>query len=135
MPCEFAVGVYERLIDAGADLGLVNAGYYTINSLRLDKGYRAFGSDLTPDHNPVEAGLTFTCKLKSSTPFLGREAVEKVVADGPRRRLVSFRLEDPDAMMWGGELVLRDGRRRPGHVSGLVGHARDLRRPRLRLAP
>src|SRR3984893_7367514 len=43
-----------------------------------------------------------------STPFLGREAVEKVVADAPRRRLVSFRLEDPDAMMWGGELVLRD---------------------------
>jgi heterotetrameric sarcosine oxidase gamma subunit len=108
VPCEFAVGVYERLMDAGSDLGLVNAGYYTINSLRLDKGYRAFGSDLTPDHNPVEAGLTFACKLKSSTPFLGREAVEKVVADGPRRRLVSFRLEDPDAMMWGGELVLRD---------------------------
>src|ERR1700694_5666947 len=108
VPCEFAVGVYERLMDAGADLGLVNAGYYTINSLRLDKGYRAWGPDLTPDHNPVEAGLTFACKLKSSTPFLGREAVEKVVADGPRRRLVSFRLEDPDAMMWGGELVLRD---------------------------
>ncbi len=109
VPCEFAVGVYELLMDPGADLVPVNAGYYTINSLRLDKGYRAFGSDLTPDHNPVEAGLTFTCKLKSSTPFLGREAVEKVVADGPRRRLVSFRLEDPDAMVWGGELVLRDG--------------------------
>jgi 4-methylaminobutanoate oxidase (formaldehyde-forming) len=108
VPCEFAVGVYERLMDAGTDLGLVNAGYYTINSLRLDKGYRAFGPDLTPDHNPAEAGLTFACKLKSSTPFLGREAVEKVVADGPRRRLVSFRLEDPDTMMWGGELVLRD---------------------------
>ena len=48
VPCEFAVGVYEALIDAGADLPLTNAGYYSINSLRLDKGYRAFGADLTP---------------------------------------------------------------------------------------
>jgi len=104
VPCEFAVDVYERLVGAGA----VNAGYYTINSLRLDKGYRAFPADLTPDYTPVEAGLTFTCKLKTSIPFLGREAVEKAVADGARRRLVSFRIEDPDVMLWGGELVLRD---------------------------
>jgi 4-methylaminobutanoate oxidase (formaldehyde-forming) len=109
VPTEFAVGVYEDLASAGVDLGLIDAGYYTINSLRLDKGYRAFGSDLTPDYGPVEAGLTFACKLKSSVGFLGRDAVEKTVADGPRRRLVSFRLEDPDVMMWGGELVQRDG--------------------------
>ena len=109
VPCEFAVGVYEELMGAGHDLGVTNAGYYTINSLRLDKGYRAYGSDLTPDYTPVEAGLTFTCKLGSSIGFIGREAVEKVKAEGPRRRLASFRLEDPDVMMWGGELLLRDG--------------------------
>jgi 4-methylaminobutanoate oxidase (formaldehyde-forming) len=109
VPTEFAVGVYEQLFQAGADLGVANAGYYTINSLRLDKGYRAFGSDLIPEYGPVEAGLTFACKLKSPTGFIGREAVEKVRADGPRRRLVSFILADPDVMMWGGELVLRDG--------------------------
>jgi 4-methylaminobutanoate oxidase (formaldehyde-forming) len=109
VPSEFAVGVYEQLVEAGRDLDVGNAGYYTINSLRLDKGYRAFGSDLTPDYGPVEAGLTFTCKLQSALPFLGREALEKVRADGPRRRLVSFRLDDSDAMMWGGELVLGDG--------------------------
>ena len=63
VPTEFAVGVYEDLVAAGADLGLVDAGYYAINSLRLDKGYRAFGSDLTPDYTPLEAGLRFTCKL------------------------------------------------------------------------
>ena len=57
---------------AGEELGIANAGYYTINSLRLDKGYRAFGSDLTPDHNPVEAGLSFTCKLKTDLDFIGR---------------------------------------------------------------
>ncbi len=77
--------------------------------MRLDKGYRAFGSDLTPDHNPVEAGLRFTCKLGSDLDFIGRRAVEQAAAEGPRRRLVSFLLEDPDPMLWGGELVLRDG--------------------------
>jgi 4-methylaminobutanoate oxidase (formaldehyde-forming) len=109
VPAEFAVGVYEQLFEAGRDLGVANAGYYTINSLRLDKGYRAFGSDLTPEYGPVEAGLTFACKLKSAIGFVGREAVEKVRADGPRRRLVSLRLANPEVMMWGGELVLRDG--------------------------
>jgi glycine cleavage system aminomethyltransferase T/glycine/D-amino acid oxidase-like deaminating enzyme len=109
VPAEFAVGVYESLIGAGPEFGLVNAGYYTINSLRLEKGYRAFGSDLTPDYNPVEAGLLFACKLKTDIAFLGREAVEKVRLDGPRRKLVSLVVADPDAMVWGGELVLRDG--------------------------
>ena len=109
VPCDFAVGVYESLFGAGADLPLTDAGYYSINSLRLDKGYRAFGSDLTPDHNPVEAGLRFTCKLASDIDFIGRRAVEQAIADGPRRRLVSFKLDDPEPMLWGGELVLRDG--------------------------
>ena len=109
MPAEFAVGVYQDLMAAGADLGVVNAGYYAIESLRLEKGYRAFGRELTPDYNPVEAGLLFACKLAADAGFLGREAVEKAKADGPRRRLVSVVLADPDVMMWGGELLLRDG--------------------------
>jgi 4-methylaminobutanoate oxidase (formaldehyde-forming) len=114
VPAEFAVGAYEDLMNAGADLGLANAGYYAIESLRLEKAYRAFGRELTPDYNPAEAGLLFACKLKTSIGFLGREAVEQARADGPRRRLVSLVLadagsEDRDAMIWGGELVLRDG--------------------------
>jgi heterotetrameric sarcosine oxidase gamma subunit len=109
VPPEFAVGAYEDLVTAGADLGLANAGYYAIESLRLEKAYRAFGRELTPDYHPVEAGLLFACKLKTDIPFLGREAVEKARAEGPRRRLVSLVLTDPDALIWGGELVLRDG--------------------------
>ena len=102
VPAEFAVGVYEDLWSAGADLGLVDAGYYAMNSLRLDKGYRAFGPELTPDHNPVEAGLRFTCKLDTDVDFVGRAAVERVVAEGPRRRLVSFACRRPraDAVGW-----------------------------------
>lgn len=109
VPVEFGAGVYELLTAAGEEYGLVNAGYYAINSLRLEKGYRAIGSDLTPDYNPVEAGLTFACKLKKDIPFRGREAVERARVEGARRRLVSFVLDDPEPMLWGGELVLRDG--------------------------
>ncbi len=109
VPTEFAVGVYEQLLESGADIPLTPAGYYAINSLRLDKGYRAFGAELTPDHNPVEAGLRFTCKLGTDIDFIGREAVERAVDRGPLRRLVSFRLRDPETMMWGGESILRDG--------------------------
>ncbi len=110
VPTEFAVGVYEDLIGEGESLGVTPAGYYAIEALRLEKGYRAFGRELTPDYNPVEAGLTFACKLKTDIGFLGREAVEKAKAEGPRRRLVSLVVTDRDAMLWGGELVRRDGR-------------------------
>ena len=109
VPAEFAAGAFAALRDAGADLGLANAGYYAINSLRLEKAYRAWGAELTPDTTPVGAGLLFQCKLSSSAQFLGREAVEKARAAGPRQRLASLVLADPDVMMWGGELVLRDG--------------------------
>jgi 4-methylaminobutanoate oxidase (formaldehyde-forming) len=110
VPAEFAVGAYEDLMNAGADLGLANAGYYAIESLRLEKAYRAFGRELTPDYNPAEAGLLFACKLKTGLGFLGREAVAQARAAGPRRRLVSLVLADADpaAMIWGGELVLRN---------------------------
>ncbi len=109
VPTEFAVGVYEDLLSAGGDLGVANGGYYAIESMRLEKGYRAFGRELTPDYNPVEAGLLFACKLKTDIPFLGREAVEKARSEGPRRKLVSFVLENSEPMVWGGELVRRDG--------------------------
>ena len=109
VPAEFAVGVYEDLMRAGSALGVRPGGYYAIDSLRLEKGYRAFGRELTPDVGPVEAGLLFACKLGTEIDFLGRQSVERVRAAGPRRRLVSFQVEEPEPMLWGGELVLRDG--------------------------
>ena len=96
VPTEFAVGVYQDLVAAGAAFGLRNAGYYAIESMRLEKGYRAFGRELTPDYNPVEAGLLFACKLGTDVSFLGREAVEKAKAEGPRRKLVSLVLDEPE---------------------------------------
>ncbi|RNL60799.1 FAD-dependent oxidoreductase [Nocardioides marmoriginsengisoli] len=109
IPTEYAVTAYERLVDAGADLGLTAVGHYAVDAMRIEKGYRAWGRELTPDRTPVEAGMTFTCKLASGVDFRGREAVEKAKAAGPRARLVSVTLNDPDAVLWGGELLLRNG--------------------------
>ncbi len=119
VPVEFATGVYDALMAAGSDLGVRDAGYYCIDSLRLEKGYRAFGRELTPDYTPVEAGLLFATKLNrtaadgSPLDFLGRDRLlahrAELAAGGPRRRLVSLVVEDAEPMLWGGELVLRDG--------------------------
>ncbi len=104
-----ALQVYDAIKAEGEDCGLVDAGYYAIEAMRLEKGYRAFGRELTPEVNPVEAGLTFTCKLGTDIDFIGRAAVEVARAAGPGRRLVSFSCDDPDVMIWGGELLVRDG--------------------------
>ena len=114
VPTEFAVGVYEDLMAAGESSGIARGGYSAIESLRLEKGYRAFGRELTPSENPVEAGLLFACKLKTDIGFLGREAVERARADGVHKKLVSFvvdprEVDSPEPMLWGGELILRDG--------------------------
>jgi heterotetrameric sarcosine oxidase gamma subunit len=109
VPAEFAVGVYEDLMGADARFGVGRGGYYALESLRLEKGYRAFGRELTPSENPVEAGLLFACKLKTDIAFLGRDAVERAKAEGPRRKLVGFSVDVAEAMLWGGELILRDG--------------------------
>ncbi len=95
IPVEFASTVYGALMQAGAEFGIVNAGYRAIESLRLEKGYRAWGSDIGPDHTPFEAGLGWAVKLKSATPFLGREALQ-AQRDAPlKKSLCAFTVEDP----------------------------------------
>jgi 4-methylaminobutanoate oxidase (formaldehyde-forming) len=120
VPVETAAGVYDAVVGAGTDLGVTNAGYYAIESLRLEKGFRAFGRELTPDYTPVEAGLVFATALDKRDArgepldFLGRSALaehrDRLRAGGQRRRLVSFVVRDAEPMLWGGELVLRDGK-------------------------
>jgi 4-methylaminobutanoate oxidase (formaldehyde-forming) len=85
------------------------AGYYAIEAMRLEKGYRAFGRELTTDTGPVEAGLTFACKLGTEIDFIGRSRVEAAKRTPPARRVASFVVREPAAYPWGGELVLRDG--------------------------
>jgi 4-methylaminobutanoate oxidase (formaldehyde-forming) len=102
-PSEFAAALWDTLIEAGAPHGMVPAGYRAIDSLRLEKGYRAWGSDVTPEDSPLEAGLAFA--VASGKDFVGREAFERVRAEGARRRLACLVLADPSSSTLGNEPV------------------------------
>ncbi len=120
VPVEQMGAVYDLLMAAGADLGVANAGHYTINSLRLEKGYRAFGAELSPDETPFEAGLAFA--VDWSKDFLGRAALEQAKERPLRKRLTSFVLNDPEPPVWGGEVIFRDGVGVGYTTSGSYGH-------------
>ena len=122
MPVELAVTVYEALMAAGTGLGLVNAGYRAIETLRLEKGYRAWGADIGPDHTPVEAGLAWAMKLKSGVPFSGREAVVRQLAKGVAKRFAGFMVDDPAVVLLGRETIFRNGIRVGWLSSGGFGH-------------
>lgn len=122
VPAEFAVAVYEALAAAGRELGLRDAGYYALESLRVEKGYRAWGREISPDVTPWEAGLGFAVKLDKPQPFIGREALLAAKAKPPARRVVSFALDDPEPIAWGGELVVRDGKPAGEVTSAAYGH-------------
>jgi sarcosine dehydrogenase len=110
------------LTEAGRPLGVANAGMYAINSLRLEKGYRAWGADISPDDTPLEAGLGFAVKFDKPVPFLGRDALRRQKERGVRKRMVSFVLDDPEPMLWGGERIFRDGACVGYTTSGAYGH-------------
>jgi heterotetrameric sarcosine oxidase gamma subunit len=123
VPVEQAVSVYETLRAAGSEFGLRDAGYYALESLRLEKGYRAWGRELTPDYTPLEAGLGFAVKFAKETPFRGRDALLRQRIQGVTRRMAVLTLTDPDASLWGGELIVRNGRPAGHLTSGAYGHA------------
>jgi glycine cleavage system aminomethyltransferase T/glycine/D-amino acid oxidase-like deaminating enzyme len=122
VPTDQAPLVYDRLMEAGRDLGAVNAGHYAINSLRLEKGYRAWGADVSPEDNPLEAGLSFAVAWKKSAPFLGKQALLELRERLPQRRLVLFVVQDPEPVLWGNEPILRNGVAVGYTTSGSYGH-------------
>ncbi len=123
IPTECAVTVFEALQEAGHPHGLRNAGYRAIETLRLEKGYRAWGADIGPDHTPVEAGLAWAVKMKSDIPFLGREAIAAQLAGGVQKRLAGFTVDDPAVVLLGRETIYRNGRRAGWLSSGGFGHS------------
>ena len=108
IPTEFAAGVFDAIMNAGEKYDLKLVGLHAVDSLRLEKGYRHWGSDLTPDYSPFEAGLGFAVKLDKGD-FIGREALVKQKAAGLTRRLVMFILNDPAALLYHDEPVYRNG--------------------------
>jgi len=104
------VTLYEALWSVGAQFGLKDAGYYTIDALRIEAGRRAWGAELGPDDTPWEAGLGYAVKMDKPTAFVGRDALTRQQASGLRKRLVMFTFDDPAVFPWGGEPILMDGR-------------------------
>jgi len=122
VPVEFGAGVYDALQDAGQDLGLTDAGYYAIESLRVEKAYRAWGRELTADDTPLEAGLGFAVRFDKAAPFIGREALVARRGQPLTRRLVNFVLDDSQALPLGDEPIWCDGRIVGSTTSAAYGH-------------
>ncbi|CAN5713842.1 FAD-dependent oxidoreductase [soil metagenome] len=121
-PMECLVDVYDTLWTAGQALGLVNAGAYAINALRLEKGYLAWGSDLSIDETPLEAGLGFAVAWDKPGGFIGQSALLKQRAGQLKKRLALFVLQDPNAVLWGNEPIWRNGQLVGYTSSGAYGY-------------
>ena len=109
IPSEFAVGVYDTLIDAGRAFDLVHAGYHALDSLRIEKAYRHWGHDVCDEDSPFEAGLMFVVRPDKPGGFIGREALLRQMEQGRKRTLVQFLLEDPAPLLYHNEPIWRDG--------------------------
>lgn len=121
LPVEYAQTVYSALMEAGADHGLVNAGYRAIESLRLEKCYRAWGADIGPDYSPFESGLGWAVKLRKNIDFKGRAASEAKKANGVDKMLACFTV-DPEIVLQGRETIYRNGERVGWLSSGGYGY-------------
>jgi glycine cleavage system aminomethyltransferase T len=120
VPSEFAVHVYDAIVDAGADLGLRHAGYQALDSLRIEKGFVHVGHDVGPTDDPFTAGLGHVVRLDKE--FVGVEAA-RVASETPRRhRLVSLKLDEPEPILIHGESVIADGRIVGAVMSGAYAH-------------
>ncbi|MFL5680384.1 MAG: aminomethyltransferase family protein, partial [Chloroflexota bacterium] len=123
-PMEYAAALWDTLWDAGRGRGLVAGGYRAIDALRLEKGYRVWSSDITPDETPFEAGLGFAVKLDKGD-FIGRDALVAAREAAPRKRLRCLVLEDPRSVALGNEPVRVDGQIVGRVTSGGYGYAVD----------
>jgi len=122
-PSEYGRGLWQTLWEAGRAQGMLAGGYRAIDALRLEKGYRVWSSDITPEETPYEAGLGFAVRLDKGTDFIGREALLARKAAGPRRRLACLVLDDPRSVTLGNEPVRIDGAIVGRVTSGGYGHA------------
>lgn len=122
LPVEYATTVYNTLMQAGGEHGLINAGYRAIESCRLEKGYRAWGADIGPDHTPLEAGLGWAVKMRKDIAFKGRDAIAGQQVNGVRKMLACFTVDDPDVVLLGRETIYRNGEKVGWLASGGFGY-------------
>jgi glycine cleavage system T protein len=122
IPTDQAAHVFEALVAAGSDHGLKLCGLHAMDSCRIEKGYRHFGHDITDEDHVLEAGLGFAVKTDKDA-FIGREAVLRKRDAGLARRMLQFRLTDPEPLLFHNEPILRDGVIVGYLTSGNYGHA------------
>ena len=121
-PTEFAAGVYDAVVAAGEQHGLVHAGFHALNSLRMEKAFRHWGHDITDEDTPLEAGLGFAVAWDKNVEFVGRAALLAQREAGVAKRLVQFALEDPEPLLYHNEPVWRDGERVGYITSAMYGY-------------
>src|SRR5881296_1766540 len=122
VPTELATGVYDALVAAGEDFGLRHAGYHAMDSLRMEKAYRAWGHDLGSEDTPLEAGLGFAVRFDKRAPFTGRDALLAQREKPLSRRLVVLVLDDREPLLYHDEPIWRDGTLVGRITSGAYGH-------------
>jgi len=116
-----AAHVFEALEDAGEPFGLKLCGLHALDSCRIEKGFPHFGHDITDEDHVLEAGLGFAVKTRKGD-FVGRDAVLRKREEGMKRRMMQFRLKDPEPLLFHNEAILRDGQIVSTITSGNYGH-------------
>ena len=122
IPADLANYVYEAVVSAGTAFGLRHAGYHALDSLRMERGYRSWGHDISSSDTPLDAGLSFAVAWDKPGGFIGREVLLRQREQGARRRLMHFTLDDPDTLAYHDEPIYQDGEQ-VGHLSSAAyGH-------------
>jgi 4-methylaminobutanoate oxidase (formaldehyde-forming) len=121
-PTEYGRGLWRAIWKAGQEHGIVAGGYRAIDSMRLEKGYRVWGSDITPDETPYEGGVGFCVKLDKEKAFVGRDALLEAKERGPRKSLCCLVLDDPRSIALGNEPVRVGGAIRGRVTTGGYGY-------------
>lgn len=122
MPTKFMADVFDHIQSAGSHYGLRMAGYHALISLRMEKGYRHWGHDITPDDSPLQAGLAFAVAWDKPHGFIGGARLVRGREEGVARRLVQFKLPDSDRWMYHNEPIWRDDKVVGYITSGMYGH-------------
>jgi heterotetrameric sarcosine oxidase gamma subunit len=124
VPSEFALHVFDTLVEVGEPLGLKHAGMQTLETLRIEKAYRSYGVDIDNTDTPLEVGLAFTVDFDKPGGFIGRDALLRHKQEGLLKyRLVQFLLDDPQPLLYGSEPVYRDGQLAGYLSAGAYGHS------------
>ena len=122
VPTDFAQHAYDAIVAEGAAFDLIHCGYHALDSLRIEKGYRHWGHDITAEDTPIEAGLGFVVNFKKDVNFNGRDILLKQKEQGVKKRLVMFSLEDKKPLLYHNEPIWRNNQIVGCISSGMFGY-------------